>query len=718
MAQSWQAGEGLPHWTPLILSGMPLAANQLAMLSYPLAWLFLVLPPGPVFNFLFIFHLLLGGFGVYFLLNKGHELAPPAALLGSLTFALNGKWLAHVAGGHVSMAGAIGWLPWAVLGVMMLLKEQGGRGAAERGRLLSGLGWGVVVSIALAMQITTHTLVLIYTVYLLAAAVIWHLAFNRSANLGHEIKRLWLPLLTIPILAGLLGATQLLPLAELAQASNRALTLDQAAEFAVSPLQLMLGLFLPAAQGGHELVIYLGLVPLLLAPFGLHKKNHWTWFYGILFLFSVLFALGPGTPLHRLFYQFAPGFRWVRTPARIFFVGSLATAALVGFSLDRLQQAQWSPAARRWLARLTVALGSLALLAGLGLAFGFNHMNRATLALAIFVPLGLGLIWLRVQRLVPASWAVTLLGLLLFLDLASFNRSMIRFVPLEIALGPGRAAAEYLAQKPGLFRVYSPSYSLPMQTAAAAGLYLADGVEPVHLTIYDLFMAQAGGYHDPEFSVTIPNFGDGSPESALQDTEPNLNLLGLLNVKYLAAAFPMSWPGLTPETEIEGTFIYRNEDTLPRAWVAHQTSPAQADWLAQLETLPADGSVILVEETADTFRPSTASRQPSPAQVTHYAADVIEIETEIVDRGWLVLSEIWYPGWQATVNGAPQPVERVNGLLRGVALGQPGQYQIRLEYRPASVVWGNWISGITAMVVILGSGWQIWRGRGRLESGD
>ena len=50
MAQSWQAGEGLPYWTPLILSGMPLAANQLAMFFYPPAWFFLFLPIEPVLN--------------------------------------------------------------------------------------------------------------------------------------------------------------------------------------------------------------------------------------------------------------------------------------------------------------------------------------------------------------------------------------------------------------------------------------------------------------------------------------------------------------------------------------------------------------------------------------------------------------------------------------------------------------------------------------------
>ena len=125
-----------------------------------------------------------------------------------------------------------------------------------------------------------------------------------------------------------------------------------------------------------------------------------------------------------------------------------------------------------------------------------------------------------------------------------------------------------------------------MQTSAAANLQLADGVEPVHLAVYDHYMAHAGGYGDPSFSVTIPNFGEGPIESALQETEPNLKLLGLLNVQYLASAFPMAWPGLIPETEIDGTFIYKNEYALPRTWVAHQVVPAEADWLAQLEHLP------------------------------------------------------------------------------------------------------------------------------------
>ncbi|HEX9923469.1 MAG TPA: hypothetical protein VGD99_12500 [Anaerolineae bacterium] len=741
MAQSWQVGEGLPLWTPLILSGMPLAANQLAMLFYPPAWLFLTLPSEPVFNLLFVFHLLLGGFGVYVLLHRAHVLSAGAALIGGLTFALNGKWLAHAAGGHVSLVGAIGWMPWALFGLMMLLRGKSGITPGlgdqpsprqkEQGGLTSSIavnwGWIVLVAAALAMQIVTHTLLLIYTGYLLAAVAGWHLfveaAHRNKSQTGFvqtdgwlvtiraELKRLSLPLIIIPALAALLGMVQLLPLLELTEFSNRALSLDEAAEFAVSPVQLLVGLLLPSAQGGHETVIYLGLVPLLLAPFGLHRPNRWTWFYGGLLIFTILFALGPGTPIHSLFYHLAPGFSWVRTPARMLFVGALAVAALVGFGIDRLAQHPWPDTAQRWLTRLTVGLGALTLMTGLGLALAFHQVNRATLGLAVFIPIGLILILLQVRRHLSASVATAFLGLLLFFDLASFDMTMMRFVALTEALQPGDLAAEYLAeatalnntQTPALYRVYSPSYSLPVQTAAANGLYLADGVEPVHLAVYDQFMAQAGGYGETGFSVTIPNFSSGPLESALQTTRPNLRLLGLLNVVYLASAFPMDWPGLTLETQIDSTYIYRNTYALPKAWIAYRTMPIEANWLAQLERLPDLAGSVLLEPQAEGVEvvESNGAQPDSLVRIRSYSANRIELETELATPGWLILSEIWYPGWQAMVNGSPRPVERVDGLLRGLYLSQPGPYQITLVYRPRSVSFGGGVSGLTTGLLII-----------------
>jgi hypothetical protein len=294
-------------------------------------------------------------------------------------------------------------------------------------------------------------------------------------------------------------------------------------------------------------------------------------------------------------------------------------------------------------------------------------------------------------------------------------------VPVDQALAPGRPAAEYLAQKRifaseagnlALFRVYSPSYSLPMQTAAAAGLALADGVEPVHLAVYDRYMARAGGYEEKGFSVTIPHFGQGPLETALAGVQPDLRLLGLLNVEYIAAAFPMTGPDLVLETNIDGAYIYRNALALPRAWVVHRTVPLADDWLAQLETLSEPAAIAAIASRPQLDHSS--NRPGSSARITRYTPDLIEVETDIPAPGWLVLSEIWYPGWQATVNGVPRPVERANGLLRAVYLEKPGQHRIGLSYQPATVVWGNWLSGLASglLVLLLGlAGSRLFSGR-------
>ncbi len=705
-----------PFWTPLILSGMPLAANQLAMLFYPPAWLFFLLPIELVFNLLAIFHLIWGGLGVYLLLRKKHQLARLAALLGALTYSLNGKWLAHLAGGHVSMVGAIAWLPWLLFGTLMLLQSPRSTSSVVRGMWNVERGtWVLLTVIALAMQIVTHTLLVIYSVYLIAAAVLWHLALTFRATgiagVWNEIKQLFLPLLTIPLWAGLLGAAQLLPLAELAGFSNRALSLEQAALYAVSLPQLLMGLLLPSAQAGHELVIYLGLIPLLLIPVGLTRRQQWTWFYGGLLIFTILFAMGPTTPVHTLFYTLAPGFRWVRTPARMFFVGSLVTSALVGLAVEQLDQGQWSRKTQQRLTLLAVLVGGVTLLLGLGLAFAFGLMGRAAFALAFLVPLGLAVIILRGRHVISGPIAATALGLLLFVDLASFDLSLMKFISLTEALAPSRPTAEYLARQPGHARIYSPSYSLPMQTAAAYNLHLADGVEPVHLAGYDTYMARAGGYNDASFSVTIPHFGNGPLESVLQNTEPNLKLLGLLNVRYLASAFPMAWSGLELETQIDDTFVYTNKYQQPPAWVVHQTSSPQTDWLSQLAQMPDVANVALVEG-----QPQLTSNTPaSPVTITNYGPNIITLQTSLTEAGWLIMSELWYPGWQATVNGSPRPVEKVNGIFRGIYLAEPGQYEIAMIYQSPIIVWGTRLSLLGGVVVVIG-GILMWKQSHRKNS--
>jgi hypothetical protein len=706
MAQTWQVSHTLPLWTPVNLSGMPLAANQLAMRFYPPAWLFLFLPLNLTFNLLFVFHLFWGGLGVYWLLRTGFEVDTIPAVSGALTFALGGKLLAHAAGGHASLVGAVAWMPWALLGTHQVLHASEGAGG-RRWR------WAGLAGLALAMQITTHALITLYTGYFLAAYVVWQQLSNLKSlihspkSLISILKSVYLPLLSIPLLAGLLGAAQLLPLVELSGYSNRALSLAQAGEFALTPLTLLVGLVLPSIQGGHETVIYQGLVPLILAFIGVSRADIYpvsrqggtdrrSWFFGGVVLLAVLFALGPATPVFRLAYQWLPGFRWVRTPARAFLPASLAVAILTGMGMQRLARGQIS-----WSSRMGLAIGALALGLGLGLAFLFGQADRAALGLAFFPSLTLLGVGLTARRHLSTPLTLPLLTLLLFADLATFDLTLIRFLSPSEAFVEGGAVADYLANQPGLFRTYSPSYSLPSHVAAQADLQTADGVEPVHLVAYDHLMALAGGYGDPSFSVSIPPFTSDRPlTEAYRDTQPDLRVLGLLNVEYIVAAFPMDWPGLIPVAKMEGTFIYRNQYALPRAWImsplaAKDTQVATGDnWPRQL--------VALAEESAQSI--AVAEYQ---AWVTHYEPDRIGVEAQLPKAGTLILSEIWYPGWQAKVDGLTRPVERIGGILRGVQLDS-GSHRVVLVYAPATVRWGKRLSLVGIMIVIGWIGFELW----------
>ena len=63
-----------------------------------------------------------------------------------------------------------------------------------------------------------------------------------------------------------------------------------------------------------------------------------------------------------------------------------------------------------------------------------------------------------------------------------------------------------------------------------------------------------------------------------------------------------------------------------------------------------------------------------------------------------MLSDVCYPGWQATVDGRDVPIERVDYLLRGVAVG-PGRHTVELAYRPASWRAGRMVSALAALAL-------------------
>jgi uncharacterized membrane protein YfhO len=82
---------------------------------------------------------------------------------------------------------------------------------------------------------------------------------------------------------------------------------------------------------------------------------------------------------------------------------------------------------------------------------------------------------------------------------------------------------------------------------------------------------------------------------------------------------------------------------------------------------------------------------PGPAaesvDITGYRPDAIDLSVKSQDRALLILSELFYPGWEATVNGRKTAIVEVDRALRGVPV-PGGESRVVVSYRPRSVLAG------------------------------
>ena len=127
--------------------------------------------------------------------------------------------------------------------------------------------------------------------------------------------------------------------------------------------------------------------------------------------------------------------------------------------------------------------------------------------------------------------------------------------------------------------------------------------------------------------------------------------------------------------------VYENLELLPRVRLVHATLPVSrpADALAVVADPAFDPARLAVVE-GDLTLDGVATAEDR-ADLTAYAPERLVVHTRSQSPALLVIADADYPGWEATVNGAPAPILRTNVLLRGIAV-PPGEQEVVLTYRP------------------------------------
>ena len=151
--------------------------------------------------------------------------------------------------------------------------------------------------------------------------------------------------------------------------------------------------------------------------------------------------------------------------------------------------------------------------------------------------------------------------------------------------------------------------------------------------------------------------------------------------------------------------IYEHRSALPRAFIVGRVRLASDDE-AELELLrPPDfdarrEAVVSEAEWRASGGGTTELGASAEAVVVEYRPERVVVETHLASPGLLVLSDAFYPGWRALVDGQESPILRVDHAFRGVRL-EAGWHRVEFVYQPTSLRVGLAISGATAVAAMV-----------------
>ena len=355
---------------------------------------------------------------------------------------------------------------------------------------------------------------------------------------------------------------------------------------------------------------------------------------------------------------------------------------------ERVYLHEWTPSAEFKLAAMRAA-GLSILRAGLFLG-----------ALA-------GLVRLTRPSRVNSAWAAGALLFLVAIDAWTFGqRYLVTFDPQKDGLSPG--AVEYLAQRPEPFRFWRGGCgALPQCEGMTHRFACIEGVQPnVPARFRDVFWSLQGDYiYKLALDRKYTSYFVYDPQPALL----------MLNLRYVVA-----YPSC-PQLQIEGLrTVYQDPqiridelpNTCPRAWLVHRFAVRSnpADVLALLPQFNY-AKMALVEDDPHCAVAEPSAAEPCP-QIERYEPERIDIQVRAAAPALLVLSDLFYPGWEATVDGRPAEILRANYAMRAVAIPE-GAHEVRFLYKPASFRVGVAASAAGCLALALLISWRLWMRRRR-----
>lgn len=681
-----------PLWNPYNFSGTPLFANSQSAVLYPLHFLYFLLPQTIAWTILVMLQPFLISIFTYLYVRK-IGMGKWGSVLTSIAFGYS--LFISVFLQYNTIDQVIIFLP-LLLWIAELLFEK-----KTVWRTVA-----FVLSIAFSL-FAGHIQLFGFVMLFVAAYILFKLFLTKKERIKQGIFFVVVFLLGVGV-----SLVQLLPTLELIQHAARS-----SQEYSVLIHNLLLQpyqsiLFLSPDIFGNPATknyllsdsypgnaIYIGLIPFVFACLGLfqRRKNRFVSFFAVTSI--VLLILFFNTPFTQAFYKLQIPLLSTGSPTNAIFLLSFSLSILAGFGLEQFLL-------KKEKKNLVIAFGVLILfLLGIGL-LRWTHtpfiFKNALYTLGLFVALGILSIEVfffpRHKRIV-ASFFI----LLTILDLFYFSEKFNPFVKPSLVF-PQTPITSFLKTNAGNDRFWSyGNAEISSNFATQYGLYDVNGYDPLYPKSYGEFIKSVTdgkmktGFSDENRSdALLP--GAYTAEDLLKN-QNELRVLDLLGVKYLVTkddpkAYLLSKEGFKLVFNQNGWQIYQNNHALPRAFlVFNYESYTSGENFANKfysSTFNPQKSVLL--NTSDIH----IEQGTGSAHITTYMANKVVIQTKSNAKALLFLSDEYFPGWKAYIDGKEHVILKADYAFRSVEI-PAGIHTVTFVYQPSS-----FSLGLTLTIISLG----------------
>jgi len=741
-----------PLWNPYEFLGMPFVASLQSGMFYPTNWLCAWGPLGRAVNLGIIVNLFLSALFTY-LWCRRVRVGRAGSLIAAAAYTFGAPQFMRIYEGHWSFLCEMPWIPCVLLCVEVIV--------SGRRKLLAAAGGAAAVALELFAGNPQYALCggVAAVLYFLVRA--WQQRPSTGMSERGADRKYFLRVIGCFVgmyaLGIVLAGVQLLPALEMLSVSARRepLSYPWISQYSFTP-ESLITIFSPDFFGSDinleywgrwnlwEMSAYVGVIAAGLAIVGVWKgRRRLVIPVSVIALILLLLALGKHTPVFWVLYRLVPGFGLFRVPARFLCPFSLFLALLAGVGTDVVLgiagHGAEDTAGRRRLRAVTCGLAMLAVLfavVGLGLTpnweaakgawfrfmgwmlsvgpgerlylprgivtsqFKVDAMQHAGLSLirtALFLGALVALMAVAVRVKLKRSVVAAILIMLMVVDMWGFGRRYLQtFDPAQRGMTPGAVAVLKQVDQP--FRIARAGcYTFPPCEGMTHGFACLEGVQPnVPVRFRDVFWSIQRGF-EKKRQRTLYWIAHTSP-------------FRMFNLRYLVQY------ASNPKAEIQGLSTIYDDGRIridelpnawPRAWLVHRHTviPDSDELLAVLPTFNYEQQVLFEQEPG--VGVTLPGRPESPPRITRYEPSGVAIEVEAAADAFLILSDLHYPGWQATVDGKPVEMLRANYVMRAVHV-PAGQHTVEFQYKPLSFQLGIAASALGCAIVAILLIFQRW----------